>query len=97
MATSSKRSQPTYPHNLVELQKFETLQTRMYHAKWSARIPLRGSLLVPLIMQRWGHGEVLFNPERSTLRVMISNGLPQATLSDSSPSMWEKIQVMSAS
>jgi hypothetical protein len=96
MTASSTRSQHAFSNNLLELQKFGILQTRMYRPKWSAGITCSWITSVPVHHAREGTWRGLIDPERRTWRVMTSNGLPQTTVSDSSSSILEKIQVVRA-
>jgi hypothetical protein len=95
MTASSTRSQHTFSNNLLELQKFGILRTRIYHPKWSAGITCSWITSVP-VHHKGGTWWGLVDLERLTWRVM-SNGLPQTTVSDSSLSILEKMQVVRAS
>jgi hypothetical protein len=97
MTTSSTRSQHTFSNNLLELQKLGILQTRMYRPKWLVGIPCLWITSVPVHHAREGTEQGIVDPERRTWRVMMSNGLPRTTVSDSSPSILEKMQVVRAS
>jgi hypothetical protein len=96
MTASSARSQHTFSSNLLELQKFGILQTRMYRPKWSAGITCSWIASIPVHHARERTWRDLIGPERRTWRVMMSNGLPQTTVSDSSPSILENMQVARA-